>query len=568
MTRSKREKNCHCNGGARTWVVGLVACLVVLSLGAPVMAQLEVVKECASNNGDGTYTYDVKVTNTGTAPLESCSLNDTNPVPAACTPLSQASLVPGQMATTECTSDSNMNMVEVTCTIAGTQKTVSDEAMAACVDVDKQVSCSNGNPGTFVDVGYNDSIAESCPGWSTDPNDPAGTEIVFRYRVRTGGAMTQCVLVDSNPAIPPAPPIGDLPAKFDGVVYTTQILTCDQVEPGEPDRATLTCIPVPEPGDPPQPPVSDTDDADLECQEPGDLQVDKACDPGFNEGTGLYEYTVTVSNAAPPGSADLTDCVVTDTNATGCDAVIPSIAAGDTETIACSSEFKLNTVSVTCNNPKPVTQAADADCGPPTLDVDKQVSCDGGVTWHGVGPEDPTGGFESCIGWQGTPGEIKFRWLASSSGGIVEDCVLTDSNPVLLGGPVQVGDFPDGMIHMTDLLECNDQLLSGEPNKSTLRCTCPQGPGVDDEIMAMDWSTVEDCQEAQVEVTKECTSNNGDGTYTYDVKVTNTATANLVNCRLIDTNPVPATFSPLAILRVRYLLGRWRRRSCATASRT
>ena len=234
---------------------------------------VEVAKECASNNGDGTYTYDVTVTNSGTAALDSCVLDDQM---AVCGPLSQTELQPGQTATAQCTGTENMNMVKVTCNIAGTvdpqtgqPKMVMDETMAACVDVDKRISCDGGN--TFVDVGYNDSSAESCTGWnSTDPNDPndSGREIVFGYWVRTGGAMTQCVLTDSNPAIPPAPPIGSLPAKFDGEVFRTPVLTCDEVEPGEPDTATLTCIPVPdEPGDPPPPPVTDTDAADLECRD-------------------------------------------------------------------------------------------------------------------------------------------------------------------------------------------------------------------------------------------------------------------------------------------------------------
>ena len=246
---------------------------------------MDVVKECASNNGDGTYTYDVKVTNTGEAPLEGCFLTDTNPVPATCSALSPAgALAPGAMATASCTSDSDMNMVTVECTIAGTQKTVEDESMDGCVTVDKQISCDGGL--TFVDVGYNDSLAESCTGWNTvDPNDPndPGREIVFRYRVRTGAAMSQCVLVDWNPAIPPAPPIGNLPSKFDDFIYTTPLppnaLTCDEVEPGEPDTATLTCVS----GDSGRT-VTDEDSADLECQD-ASVEVAKEC--ASNNGDGF-----------------------------------------------------------------------------------------------------------------------------------------------------------------------------------------------------------------------------------------------------------------------------------------
>ena len=234
-------------------------------------ASVDVIKECAANNGDGSYTYDVKVTNTGTAPLENCFLTDTNPVPATCSPLSATELTPGQMATAQCRSDSNMNMVEATCNIAGTTKPVSDEAMAGCLDMDKQISCDGG--ATFVDVGYNDNVNEFCRGGAPpDPNDPAGQDIVVRYLVRTGSAMTQCSITESNSAVSQGPvSIGDLPAKFDDEVFRTQLLTCDEVVPGEPDTATLTCNPVPdEPGDPARPAVTDTDSADLECDRDGD----------------------------------------------------------------------------------------------------------------------------------------------------------------------------------------------------------------------------------------------------------------------------------------------------------
>ena len=232
---------------------------------------VEVAKECASNNGDGTYTYDVTVTNSGPAALDSCVLDDQM---AVCDPLSQTMLQPGQTATTQCTGTENMNMVEVTCSasdnVAGTTEMVSGEAMAGCVDMDKQISCDAG--ATFVDVGYNDSVNEFCTGGAPpDPNDPAVQGIVVRYRVRTGAAMSQCSITESNPAIGPLPPIGDLPAKFDDVVFETPILTCGEVVSGEPDTATLTCNPVPDkPGDLPRPPVTDTDSADLECDRDGD----------------------------------------------------------------------------------------------------------------------------------------------------------------------------------------------------------------------------------------------------------------------------------------------------------
>ncbi|MCH7665622.1 MAG: hypothetical protein IH936_06825 [Acidobacteria bacterium] len=243
---------------------------------------VDVAKECASNNGDGTYTYNVKVTNPepqfgSGAVLDNCRLDDQM---AVCGPLSQTLLQVGQTATAECTGDQNMNMVTVTCDIVGSgppggpPKTVSDESMDGCVDVDKQISCDSGV--TFVDVGYNDSIAASCIGWTG--TGPDAQEIVLRYRVRTGSAMTQCSIVDSNPAIPPVPPIGALPSKFDDFVFTTPLppsaLTCDEVDPGEPDQATLTCVSV-ESGAT----VTDTDDADLECQLP-DLEVVKVCEAG------------------------------------------------------------------------------------------------------------------------------------------------------------------------------------------------------------------------------------------------------------------------------------------------
>ena len=499
------------------------------------LPEVDVVKECtASADAQGNFEYSVTVTNTGTENLLGCFLTDPG---AQCDPLSAANLLPGETATATCLSPSDMNMVTVTCDVEGGEDPVTDEAMAGCISVIKEVSCDGGQ--TFDD--------NTCTGWNTtDPNDPndPGREIVFRFSAKTGAAMTQCVLTDSSPAIPPAPPIGSLPSKFDGVIYETQLLYCDELEPFEPDTATLTCVPVPDdPNDPPRPPVSDSDMADLTCEPPPTVDVVKECSENNNDGT--YTYTVKVTNSS---SIPIDSCVLTDTNPVpaNCTALSPGgpLPPGAMATATCTSDSNMNMVRVDCLGAgKPISDEAMAGC----VDVIKEVSCDAGQTWND----------DTCTGWNTTdpndpndPGrEIVFRFSAKT-GAAMTQCVLTDSSPAIPPAP-PIGSLPskfDGVIYETQLLYC-DELEPFEPDTATLTCVPvpddpndPPRPPVSDSDMAN--LTCE--PPPTVDVVKECSENNNDGTYTYTVKVTNSSSIPIDSCVLTDTNPVPANCTALS----------------------
>lgn len=113
--------------------------------------------------------------------------------------------------------------------------------------------------------------------------------------------MTQCVLTDSNPAIPLAPPIGNLPAKFDGVVFSTPPLECVQVVRGEPDTATVTCVSV-ESG------VTVTDDADLDegCPTPTATPTNTPTPTPTNTPTATPTNTPTATPVSLGGGCSMT----------------------------------------------------------------------------------------------------------------------------------------------------------------------------------------------------------------------------------------------------------------------
>ena len=323
--------------------------------------ELDVSKECASINGDGTYTYDVTVTNTGAVTLTNCVLIEPS---ATCTPLSNPGpLGPGQQATATCTSAEPTNTVEVVCEVVGatfpdgSPKTTSSEGTGHCIELielDKQVSCDAGQ--NWFDVGYFDSVIEGCVGWF----DPADLGVLVRYRANSPGALTGCVLTDSNPAVLPGPvAISDLAAGFDDVIHETGLLECNtQLLAGEPNTGTLDCTSATGTS------VSDSDTAAvLDCLEPA-LEVVKECVGA----SGPFAYEVTVTNT---GTATLANCVISDPSATCSPASVGPLAPFDVDSFSCASPDESNTATVTCDiagafhpdgTPKTVTSGAFAEC--------------------------------------------------------------------------------------------------------------------------------------------------------------------------------------------------------------
>ncbi|MCP4201061.1 MAG: hypothetical protein GY769_03920, partial [bacterium] len=183
--------------------------------------------------------------------------------------------------------------------------------------------------------------------------------------------------------------------------------------------------------------------------------------------------------------------------------------------------------------------------------VDKQVSCDGGLTWHDVDPnlgdEIPDGVAEGCIGWDdpNSPPEVRVRYFARNlstnnfeSGNDLTSCSLSDSNPAVLGAPIDIGTLVSGVDFSfeTELLECNAALELNEPNTATLDCICPADVGQNIPIQRTDEADIE-CQAPALEVSKECTAelDPDTGDFIYTVTATNPANpsgATLNNCVL------------------------------------
>ena len=525
---------------------------------------LDVSKECTVDRDaqTGDYVYTVEAINSGSASLANCEISDAG---AACTPLSASDLGPNESATATCTSPSETNTATVTCDIVGASfpdgspKTVSSEDDAVCdaVEVDKQVSCDAGQ--TWNDEGYADGTIDGCTGWF-DSNDPSvGQEIKFRYIARnTGGSdLTDCELRDSNGVVISGPEaIADLPVGFNGEIFSTNLLECNSaLLAGEPNLATLTCTG--DTGD-----VSDTDEATVEgCEEPS-LDVAKECTTDRDPQTGDHVYTVEAMNS---GTASLANCQISDAGAVCTSLSASDLGPGESASATCTSPSDTNTATVTCDivgasfpdgSPKTVSSEDDAVCD--DVEVDKQVSCDSGATWNDVGYGD--GAVEGCTGWagDGVADEVVFRFRArNSGGGDLTGCVLTDTNGVVIGSPIQIGGLAagfDDFIYETSILECSALLLAGEPDTATL--TCDSGTG---QLSDTDSATVNGCEEPAVEVEKECVSSaavaagalsggmidpetgfmvfSTTSMFTYELAVTNPSNSNgatLINCVVSD----------------------------------
>jgi hypothetical protein len=111
--------------------------------------------------------------------------------------------------------------------------------------------------------------------------------------------------------------------------------------------------------------------------------------------------------------------------------------------------------------------------------VDKQVSCDGGLTWtddNGLvsGNED---GTDSCLAALETPILVKYR--AQNTGNVgVFNCTLGESNIILGPGVTQTFDLVVGADPLTfddtqtDPQICSVAVEGGEPDRATLICEC------------------------------------------------------------------------------------------------
>ena len=407
-------------------------------------------------------------------------------------------------------------------------------------EVDKQVSCDGGATWNDVDPdlsdGQADGVAAGCTGWD-DPNAPF--EVKVRYLARNNSlgnftnannnTLTACQLSDSNLAVLAAPvAVGDLPGINDpgfmpnGVVLLeTPLLECSsQLAANEPDTAILDCLCPAQlnPQDPDLPPITPpiqrTDEANIDCEQPA-VELTKEC--VGEEPAGTFNYTLQVANPPNPTGATIANCEVTDPGTT-CHGLMfagPFLPGTASAAVPCTGPTASNTAQVSCDVldanglpvPKPVTD--EDSCASCVIEIDKQVSCDGGANWNDVtGGDDVDGeGIFGCTGWtpESGPPEVKVRYLADST--LDAFCVLTDTNTAILPGPQQI-DITAGQqaMFMTDLIAC-DESQSGwlEPDTATLSCECfdPTGQPVGEPQPVEDTANI-DCETPGLEVVKEC----------------------------------------------------------------
>lgn len=187
--------------------------------------------------------------------------------------------------------------------------TASATAEAICqqlicdVALDKQISCDGG--ATWVDIGFDDDIAESCIGL-TDFDGVSGSEVLVRYRAQNVGGvdLVSCEVSESNQLLFSGTHQFDLPLDGEPFEWTQpEGQTCSSdLAAGEPDTAMISCLCA---GFTPDDIVTDDDSADFDCQTPA-LNISKLC---AEEADNVNEIQITVSN---PGELDLVDCQVVD----------------------------------------------------------------------------------------------------------------------------------------------------------------------------------------------------------------------------------------------------------------
>src|SRR5438093_528333 len=208
--------------------------------------------------------------------------------------------------------------------------------------------------------------------------------------------------------------------------------------------------------------------------------------------------------------------------------------------------------------------------------VDKQVSCDGGKTFHDVGlvSADDDGHADLCLGWNaftvnGTavPAEaIQVRYVVGNAGTAdLLNCSIGEGNPGF-PGTVSVGSLAGACVADVDCgnaqatcingacvftsgvnsAACSATLSAAEPDTATVTCDCTPTPG---EVKATATDSASfDCQTPGLVVTKNCALRDTNGNSAVTITVQNTGTADLANCVVTDTNftaaACPASGSP------------------------
>jgi hypothetical protein len=157
--------------------------------------------------------------------------------------------------------------------------------------------------------------------------------------------------------------------------------------------------------------------------------------------------------------------------------------------------------------------------------VDKQVSCDGGVTWVDAtlvfANED---GTLSCNGINATPPAILARYRVQNAGETqLFQCVLTETNTafgsVSVPTPIPVATTT-GFLPAPGQPLCSDALDANEPNTANVNCFCTADLDPNLKTSASDSANINCQQVASLSVVKQCVDANSDGTDEITITVT------------------------------------------------
>lgn len=169
--------------------------------------------------------------------------------------------------------------------------------------------------------------------------------------------------------------------------------------------------------------------------------------------------------------------------------------------------------------------------------VDKQVSCDGGVTWVDPGlvfaNEDGTHG---CSAPDGTPIQVRYQAQNVGQTGLFA-CTLSDSNPAITppGGTFNIPVGGSTAFLPGVGAACSTAFEAFEPNTGSVNCFCQESLNPNDKIAAFDVATVA-CQTLpELSLTKACVPGIGAGPD--NITITASATSadlNFVNCTVTD----------------------------------
>src|SRR5438034_1225679 len=196
--------------------------------------------------------------------------------------------------------------------------------------------------------------------------------------------------------------------------------------------------------------------------------------------------------------------------------------------------------------------------------VDKQISCDGGLTFHDVGlvSADDDGHTDLCLGWNAFTVDgtavaaeaIQVRYAVGNAGTAdLLNCSIGEGNRGF-PGTVSVGSLPGACVADVDCgnaqatcvngacvftsgvnsAACSATLAAAEPDTATVTCDCTPTPG-EVQATAFDEANFQ-CQTPGLTVTKDCALRDTNGNSAVTITVTNTGSAALANCKVTDTN--------------------------------